>query len=144
MVSKWWFIGLCAIGLVIALTALYYHYEDDGSKFCDVNDTFNCSTVYKSQYSYIFGFPVPLLGVIGYLGFALLVNFRKRWGDALGFTEKDAWWYLALIATAMFLYQTGMTSLEFLGLIPAFCILCLISQAVVTALAVLSWINYRQ
>lgn len=144
MENKWWILGLCMIGLLVAFTALYYHYDDDGSKFCDISDKFSCSTVYKSEWSTIFGFPVPLLGIIGYAGFALLVWFRKSWADLLGFTKKDAWWYLALIATTMLLYQSFMTSLEVVGIIPAVCILCLVSQAVVIGLTFLSWRNWRQ
>jgi len=137
-------LSLCIIGLLVALIALYYHYDDNGSKICDISETFSCSTVYKSEWSYIFGFPVPLLGIIGYIGFALLAWFRKSWMQVLDFSEKDSWWYLALIATTMFLYQSFMTSLEVIGIIPAFCILCLISQVVVIGLLFLSWRNWRQ
>jgi len=142
MKSVMWIMALCTIGLLVALTALYYHYDDDSSKFCDISKKFSCSTVYKSEWSNIFGLPVPILGVFGYVGFAVLVWFRKIWTTPLGFTEKDAWWYLSLIASAMFLYQTFMTGLEVVGIIPAVCVLCLVSQTVVIGLVFLSWRNW--
>lgn len=132
----------CLVGLVVASISLYYHFEDAGESFCNINDRFDCQTVYQSEYSYLLGIPVPVLGIIAYLGFAGLVLFRKQLAEVLAFDQKEYWWYLSIIASIMLTYQIIMTGIS-VFLIGAFCILCIISQLSILLIATLSWLNWR-
>jgi len=133
---------LCLVGLVVAGISLYYHFADASESFCNVNDRFNCQTVYQSEYSYFLGIPVPVLGIIAYLGFAGLILFQKRIQSFLAFSKKEYWWYLSIIASIMLTYQLIMTSISSF-IIGAICILCLISQASILIIAILSWLSWR-
>lgn len=132
----------CLVGLVVAGISLYYHFADAGESFCNINDRFNCQTVYQSEYSYLFGIPVPVLGIIAYLGFAGLIIFQRQISSFLVFSMKEYWWYLSVIASIMLTYQLIMTSISSF-VIGAICVLCLISQASILVIATLSWINWR-
>ncbi len=133
---------ICLVGLVVAGISLYYHYADASESFCNVNDRFNCQTVYQSEYSYLFGIPVPILGILAYLGFASLVYFRKKLAKTLDFDQKEYWWYLSIIATIMLSYQLIMTGISAF-VIGAACILCLISQLSILFITILSWLMWR-
>ena len=57
---------LALVGLASAIASLYVHYQlltrPGYLSFCDVNATVSCSQVYQSQYAYLAGAPVALLG----------------------------------------------------------------------------------
>lgn len=123
---------LSIVGFSVASIALYYHFDTSGEAFCDVSDRFNCSVVYSSQYSYIMGVPVPVFGMFGYLFLVLAILNQKRFAKILSFSQKEYWWYGLLVSGFMFLFQTILTIISSL-IIQSYCLLCLISQGVITA-----------
>lgn len=127
-----WLLLLSLIGLIVAFASLSAHYEE-GSSFCTISETFNCDAVNKGPYSEIVGIPVALLGVLGYLAFGILVWREKSIRKFLVFTKKDYAIYLLGFAGVMLLFSLYLTALE-VFVIHAYCILCLISQATVLAL----------
>jgi uncharacterized membrane protein len=132
---------LALIGILLSLYATTLHYGGS-SKLCDINSTFSCDTVNKSQYSELLGIPVAILGLIAYAIVLKAIFFRKRIQKALAFTDKDLNWYVLLFVAFMFLFQLWLTFAE-IFLIKAYCIVCLGSQLVTLLLLILAWKMYR-
>lgn len=132
---------LAVIGMLLSLYAITLHYGGD-SKLCDINATFSCDTVNKSQYAVFLGIPVAVLGAIAYVIAAKALFFRRRIERFLDFTQKDLNWYLLILIGVMFLFQLYLTFAE-VFLIRAYCIVCLGSQAVTLALLILAWRMYK-
>ena len=66
---------LCVLGVLVASYLSYMYYSDNHS-VCDINDTFDCTTVHQSEYAELFGFPVAIIGFIGYLLILLFVFLK--------------------------------------------------------------------
>ena len=128
-------ITISFVGFIVASIALYYHFDSSGEAFCDVSDRFNCSVVYSSQYSYIMGVPVPIFGMFGYFFLIMAILNQKRFASMLAFSQKEYWGYGAIIAGFMFLFQSILTIVSSL-IIQSYCILCLISQGVITSVCI--------
>ena len=69
--------ALSLVGLGIATYLTFTHFE--GNKFlaCSTTGLFNCDTVTSSPQSYVFGVPVALVGLVGYV---VLVVLNSPWG----------------------------------------------------------------
>ena len=69
--------ALSLIGMGIAAYLTFTHFE--GNKFlaCSTTGLFNCDTVTSSPQSYIFGAPVAVVGLVGYV---VLVVLNSPWG----------------------------------------------------------------
>ena len=132
--QEWVLIVLTVIGMIAAAYAISLHYAPAGSSFCNISDTFDCDKVNKSPWAKLLGIPVSILGLISYLGVFLLVLKRKLVQRTLSFTDKDFWQYMALIVTVMLLFQLYLTGIEIVKL-HAYCIACLVSQAVTLFMA---------
>ena len=65
MDRKKWVIILCVLGVLVAGYLGYMYYSDNHS-VCDINETFDCSSVHESDYAVLFGIPVALIGLAGY------------------------------------------------------------------------------
>ena len=128
-------VTLAFVGFVAASIALYYHFDGSGEAFCDVNDRFNCSVVYSSQYSYIAGVPVPVFGLFGYAFVIFAILNQARVSKALSFSQKEYWQYGCFMVGFMFLFQSILTLVS-MFLIQSYCLLCLLSQGTITALFV--------
>jgi uncharacterized membrane protein len=118
---------LSLIGLGIATYLTYVHYKGL-SPICAVGQ--GCEKVQSSKYAKVVGVPVPLIGLIGYVG--ILASLLVR-GE------------LARLATAGMAYvgfgfSVYLTSLE-LFKIHAICQWCVGSAIVMTAIAVLATIR---
>ncbi len=68
---------LTGAGILISGYAVYQHFSS-GASFCNVNAQFNCDTVNRGAYSEIFGVPVAVLGVLGYLWLHVLAHEMLR------------------------------------------------------------------
>jgi vitamin-K-epoxide reductase (warfarin-sensitive) len=116
-------------GIIVSGIALQRHYAKSATQFCDFNQKFSCDIVNRSQYSSIMGIPVAGIGIVGYaLLLALSTFFRAR-------SETPNRLLGAAIAGLFFaLYLTYIEAY----VLTAWCILCLISLALIfmiTALA---------
>jgi uncharacterized membrane protein/protein-disulfide isomerase len=78
--SRYALIALSALGLVASCLALYVHYrlitDPTYQSFCDVNETFACQQVLRSQYATIGGIPVAVGGAI----WSALILMLSVWG----------------------------------------------------------------
>jgi uncharacterized membrane protein len=116
--------GLAVVGLAISAYLTYVHYANLQPFCTGISD---CERVQTSDWSLIAGAPVALAGLIGYVG--ILVALRVP-GEAGRLAT-------ALIAFSGFGYSAYLTWVE-LARIEAICQWCIISAAIMTALAILA------
>src|SRR3984893_14447668 len=116
-------------GAVASSVSLYHHYGTSQTSYCSFGENFNCDIVNRSTYSVIFGVPVALIGIIGYLALLTLATFyRSR-------AETPAMLAIASLTGLGFaLYLTYVEGF----VLAAWCVLCLSSLALILGIAVLS------
>jgi len=118
----------------------YRNYTDiTYSSFCALTKTINCDTVAQSPWSIIFGVPVALWGIYGYLLYGLLlITARKRTPDRL------VYWNPLLLLGGIFtvatLYLGTISALK----IHSYCILCLVSYVISLLLLFYPWLIRRR
>jgi vitamin-K-epoxide reductase (warfarin-sensitive) len=125
---------LAAGGALVSSVSLYHHYGTSQTSYCSFGESFNCDIVNRSTYSVIFGVPVALIGIIGYLALLTLATFyRSR-------AETPAMLAIASLTGLGFaLYLTYVEGF----VLAAWCVLCLSSLALVSCISVLSLVLWR-
>ena len=63
---RWVLIVLAVVGIVASSLALREHYRTDASP-CSINERWDCGIVNHSPYAMLFGIPVAVIGIAGYL-----------------------------------------------------------------------------
>ena len=121
---------LALAGEAVSSLSLYHHFSKSKTSFCDIGQSFNCDLVNRSQYSIVFGIPVALVGILGYLLILSLATIYRE--------KAETPFILAAVALA------GMSFAIYLAYIEAFvvgawCILCLSSLALISVVTVLSF-----
>lgn len=104
--------GFSVVGFFVTIYAAYIHFSTSISSICNLNAQFNCDIVNKGLYSEVFGLPVAVLGLFGYLWFFALatqmLNYPQRHTKllfaasiafAVGFSLHLAWISNVLLAT---------------------------------------------
>lgn len=132
---------LLALILIIALAgavdsgyALKQHYAPPDVSSCDYNETVSCTAVNQSEYSEVSGIPVALVGIAGYVMLGILAGIAL----AKPQTERMMFALLALSSTGGFLVALTLTYIE-LFVLKAVCPLCVISQALISAIMLMAW-----
>lgn len=105
--------------------------------FCDINQTFSCTTVLDSPYSEIFGIPFPMIALFVYPIIALIAVLGYRSGSAKHFK------YLLAMGIGGALFNGFFILREYLY-IGAYCYLCLICTAIIITISVLSAVGLRE
>jgi uncharacterized membrane protein len=120
---------LALAGALVSSVSLYHHYGTSRTSYCDIGETFNCDMVNRSTYSTVFGIPVALIGIIGYITLlALATLYRSK-------EETPAMLFIASLAGLGFaLYLTYIEAF----VLAVWCILCLSSLILIFGIAVLS------
>jgi vitamin-K-epoxide reductase (warfarin-sensitive) len=127
MNKKRWIVILCILGIITA-SYLTYMFYSDSHEVCDINNTFNCTTVHESDYAVFSGVPVAILGIVGYffiLAFSFYSLFYAKWLSFVGL-----------------LFQLRLTYAEFF-VIHKLCIFCLISQGIILLIFLLC-LNWKR
>lgn len=122
---------LSIVGLITSVYMTYAHYESAG--LCELAKSNSCDIVNKSEFSELFGIPVPFIGVAGYL--ALILASLLKLINAPLFKELN--FYIFLMAVAGFGFTLYLKYLE-LFVLRAICRLCLVSAVAITFIFVLS------
>ena len=105
-------------GVAVSSVSLYHHFGTSKTSFCTFGQSFNCDIVNRSSYSTVFGVPVALIGILGYLLILALATVYR---------EKAETPVMLLIASAAGLaFALYLTYIEKFVL-QAWCILCLSS-----------------
>jgi uncharacterized membrane protein len=115
---------LAGVGLVISVYLTSTHYADVAPVCTGLSD---CLRVQRSVYAEWVGIPVALLGVAGYAG---ILAALLRDGEVRRLLAA----FLALVGVGFSGYLTWAEAVR----IEAFCQWCLVSAAIMVALAVLS------
>ena len=130
---------LCAlVGLGASVAAAYVHYrllfDPSYHSFCDVNETFSCTTVYLSRYSTFRGVPVAVFGALWFVVAALLALAGMTARDQVRESVPGYLFVLSTAALSVILYL-GYASIV---LMKTYCVLCLITYAAVIGLFIVS------
>lgn len=130
-----WFIPLSVAGLGISLY-LTWAYVAHVAPVCGTSG--GCETVQTSQYAWIGGVPVPMLGAIGYVGLLALAVL------ALRLEERRDLLLLGVFGGTLVgvLFTVYLTYLEFF-VIHAICRWCIGSAVVMVLLFVLAIVAYQ-
>ena len=127
---------LAVAGAVVSSVSLYHHYGTSQTSYCDFGGSFNCDLVNRSTYSTVFGIPVALIGIIGYVALLALATLYR--------TKHETPMLLLLMITSL----AGLGFALYLTYIEAFvlavwCILCLSSLSLIFTITVLSTVLVR-
>ncbi len=118
----------------------YRIYTDISYKsFCAISKAFNCDTVSQSSYAIFLGLPVPLLGVLAYLFFLIILSFSYK--DVNG-TKRG--WHLLFIISGTFTAYSIILAVISNYYIHSYCIMCILSYVVNFFLLFLTWIIIRR
>ena len=113
---------LAVLGIVVSSTSLQHLYATSKTAYCDIGEMFNCDIVNRSEYSTILGFPVALIGMLGYaalVGLATVYRERRE-NPGLLFAGASAGLAFALYLTYIEAHVLGV-----------WCILCLSSLGLI-------------
>lgn len=125
---------LAVAGAIVSSVSLQHHYAKSATAYCDFGENFNCDIVNRSVYSSLFGIPVALIGMVGYLA---LLGLATVWGKR---EETPRMLLLASLAGLGFaLYLTYIEGF----VLATWCILCLTSLTLILTIAVLSGVMVR-
>lgn len=132
-----WIAFLALFGVVLSVYSLLHKEGFTSGAVCNLNDTFNCDVVNQGPYSDLYGIPVALMGIIGY-GLIMTASLLKmKQPEDKGITT-----FLVLASLGGFGFALYLSGIEAFVL-QTWCIVCLGSQTVMTAIMILSLINYR-
>ncbi len=119
---------LAVAGLVLSIYSYLQHTGVASSTLCTINETFNCDIVNRGPYGTFMGLPVSLIGIIGYG--LLVAGFTEKLRKP---SDKELTRFLFMASLAGLVFALYLTSIEAFVL-HAYCIICLMSQAVIIAI----------
>ena len=120
---RWLLIVLAIVGITASSLALREHYRTDSSP-CSINERWDCGIVNHSPYAMLYGIPVAVIGIFGYLLLAVLA-FKRAYRLTLA---------AALGGLAFALYLAHIESV----VLGVWCIYCVISLGVISLMSLLS------
>ncbi len=139
----WTVVVLAVMGLADAIYLSISHYRvytDIGyASFCAISKAINCDTVSQSPYSILWGAPVPVWGVFGYLCVLVLLPFAgsKEAG------KERLWSFLFWIFLGFSLYSLALGLISALY-IHSYCLMCIVSYAINFLLLFYAWLIRRR
>jgi len=119
---RWVLILLAIVGITASSLALREHYRTDASP-CSINARWDCGTVNHSPHAMLFGIPVAVIGIAGYLLLGVLAAGR-------------AYSLMLPFVTIASVFAIHLADIEQFVL-GAWCIYCAISLAVITLMTLL-------
>ena len=120
---RWVLIILAVVGIVASSLALREHYRTDASP-CSINERWDCGIVNHSPYAMIYGIPVAVIGIVGYLLLGVLA-FKKAYRIML----------IAAMGGLGFALHLAHIESAVLGV---WCIYCAISLGVISLISLLT------
>ncbi len=126
-------LGCCLLGAILSAISLHNHYSTSATEYCDLSATFNCDLVNRSSYARLFGVPVALIGLLGYVLLFFLSWVQGRLLAALRFGA-------SLIGMGFALYLAYVEAY----ILAVWCLLCLGSLAAIATITLLSGIGLRR
>jgi vitamin-K-epoxide reductase (warfarin-sensitive) len=120
---RWMLIVLAIAGIAVSSLALREHYRTDASP-CSINERWDCGIVNHSPYALLYGVPVAVIGIAGYLLLGVLA-FKKAYKLML---------VAALGGLGFALYLAHIES----AVLGVWCIYCAISLGVISLITLLT------
>jgi vitamin-K-epoxide reductase (warfarin-sensitive) len=120
---RWMLIVLAIAGIAVSSLALREHYRTDASP-CSINERWDCGIVNHSPYALLYGVPVAVIGIGGYLLLGVLA-FKKAYRLML---------VAALGGLGFALYLAHIES----AVLGVWCIYCAISLGVISLITLLT------
>ncbi len=120
------------LGLAISLYSLLHNSGFVSGSFCTLSETVNCDIVNKGAYSTIWGIPVALIGVVGYVFLAVAAFLKQRQSS-----DRSLSLFLVIASAGGFVFSLYLTFLEAFVL-RAWCALCVTSQLLITLILIFS------
>jgi uncharacterized membrane protein len=75
-----WVIALAIFGVGLAVYLYYEYLVQDTYGICNINAVFNCEPITKGALAELYGIPVALIGLAGYLTIAVTAFLKKfKW-----------------------------------------------------------------
>jgi uncharacterized membrane protein len=133
--DKWLYrisVALSVLGLLVSIYMTIYKLTHN-DVMCIGNG--GCSVVNNSSYSAIYGIPVALVGVGGYLSILAVLLLEKR--NPTGFLRDNATMILFGITLMGFLFTLYLVYVEVV-LLKALCPFCVTSQITMTLIFIVS------
>lgn len=119
---KWVLVVLAVLGIIVSALALREHYRTDASP-CSINERWDCGIVNHSPFAMLYGVPVAVIGIAGYLLLAALA------------CKKLYPWMLPFV-TGAFAFAVHLADIEKFVL-GVWCIYCVISLGIITLMMLL-------
>src|SRR5580658_6558707 len=119
---RWALIVLAVAGIIASSLALREHYRTDASP-CSINERWDCGIVNHSPYAMLFGIPVAVIGIAGYLLLGVLA-FLRAYRVAL---------VAALGGLGFALYLAHIES----AVLGVWCIYCVMSLGIISLISLL-------
>jgi uncharacterized membrane protein len=120
---RWLLIVLAIVGIAASSLALREHYRTDSSP-CSINERWDCGIVNHSPYAMLYGVPVAVIGIFGYLLLGILAFKRAYRVMLVG----------ALGGLGFALYLAHIES----AVLGVWCIYCVISLGVISVMSLLT------
>lgn len=125
-------IGLAILGALVSIYMTIFKFTDNPGMCLGSG---GCSVVNNSKYSEVYGIPVAVMGVVGYLTILACLLLRKR----SQFFAANGTMLVFGLTLVGFLFTVYLIYVE-LALIHALCPFCVTSQVTMTALFIISLI----
>lgn len=132
-VLRWASLALAILGTIDSIYLLVYKYTSNDKLCLGSGD---CATVNYSPYSEIYGIPVALLGIIGYVIMLAILALEPHWELAREHGR------LALFGVSLvgLLFSAYLTYIE-AAILHAYCPFCVASAIIITILFALATIR---
>lgn len=127
----WSIIVLTLVGVATSAYLLVLHYLP-GPSFCAIDAVVNCDLVNKGPYGELWGIPIALIGLLGYIASAIAGVWHLKQPSSRSL------WILRLLASGGFLFSLWLLYLE-LFVILAICPFCMTSLLLITIVMSLVW-----
>ena len=126
-------IGLTILGLLVSIWMTVYKLTDNDSMCIGSGD---CKAVNQSGYSEVYGIPVAVVGVVGYLSILAVTYLERR----SGFFQENGSMLLFGLTLVGFLFTLWLVFVE-VALIKKYCPFCITSQITMTIIFILTIIR---
>jgi vitamin-K-epoxide reductase (warfarin-sensitive) len=126
-------LGCCLLGGILSTVSLHNHYSSSTTGYCDLSATFNCDLVNRSSYALLYGVPVALIGLLGYLLLFAVSLGTSRLLAGFRFVA-------SFIGLAFALYLAYVEAY----ILAVWCLLCIGSLATIAVITLLAGIGLRQ
>jgi uncharacterized membrane protein len=123
-------IVLSILGITLAIYLFYNFLTKPALESCYINSTINCDAVTKGSLSTLFGFPVSLVGLIGYIVILFSSIFKKK--------------KLVLSMSTFGMIFCLYITFQEVFILKVICPVCLSCQLVMLTIFIISIINIRK